>query len=437
MKRIILFLAASVLVCFSLNAQSVRELIEQKPVRAAGNHNPYETPDVILNTRAPKGYKPFYVSHYSRHGSRYKTNDNDFKKYLPILEAVEKEGLFTEEGLQLANDIRTLGKEHENMVGLLTVVGGMEHQGIAERLYDRVPQVFNQPDRPRVFAVSTTVHRVIESMGNFTTALKGKAPDIKPVILSGDRFTNYLCYERYRMPMPKVNVNHIKDSLATVYVNPERFSKAIFTNPEKAAAVLAEQSKGLTLTSFMQKMFVVGSISYCLDQNNPDMFRYFTADELYGLWYCENASLINNYSFTVENQCGKTLTGQLILNDIIEKADDAIKGNNRCADLRFGHDSGIGPLLALMGVEGYDKVLSIAHDDLDYWAGFKYLNMASNLQMIFYKNKKGDVLVKMYRNENETTIPALKPAYGPYYKWEDLRAYLIGKLDGFKNPLEN
>ena len=51
--------------------------------------------------------------------------------------------------------------------------------------------------------------------------------------------------------------------------------------------------------------------------------------------------------------------------------------------------------------------------------------MASNLQMIFYRNRKGDVLVKLLRNEVETTIPALRSVSGPYYRWDDLRGYLL------------
>ena len=38
--------------------------------------------------------------------------------------------------------------------------------------------------------------------------------------------------------------------------------------------------------------------------------------------------------------------------DIVERADEAIRGGNVCADLRFGHDSGLFPLVGLLGVEG-------------------------------------------------------------------------------------
>ena len=50
--------------------------------------------------------------------------------------------------------------------------------------------------------------------------------------------------------------------------------------------------------------------------------------------------------------------------------------------------------------------------------------MCTNFQMIFYRNGKGDVLVKMLYNEKETVITRLQPWKGPYYKWSELRPYL-------------
>lgn len=57
---------------FSVQAQSYKELIEENPDRAGGVYHYYEySPSTF--TKAPKGYKPFYISHYGRHGSRYHT----------------------------------------------------------------------------------------------------------------------------------------------------------------------------------------------------------------------------------------------------------------------------------------------------------------------------------------------------------------------------
>ena len=52
-------------------AQTVRDLIIQKPAYASCNYDTY--PDSIPDnlTPSPQGKKPFYISHYGRHGSRY------------------------------------------------------------------------------------------------------------------------------------------------------------------------------------------------------------------------------------------------------------------------------------------------------------------------------------------------------------------------------
>ena len=87
----------------------------------------------------------------------------------------------------------------------------------------------------------------------------------------------------------------------------------------------------------------------------------------------------------------------------------------------------------LLPLVGYLKI-----DGMENWSAFDQVNsvwnssvsicMGSNLQMIFYRNKSGDVLVKLMYNEKETTIPALKTFSGPYYKWSDLRQYFAGLL---------
>ena len=62
----------------------------------------------------------------------------------------------------------------------------------------------------------------------------------------------------------------------------------------------------------------------------------------------------------------------------------------------------------------------------DKWLGFWNIPMASNLQMIFYKNKAGDVLVKFLYQEQERLLRGLEPFEGPYYKWETVKANLEG-----------
>ena len=71
MKRFLIVLAA---VGFALSAmageKTAREKIKDDPSYALGVYRLYPT-EFKEQTPVPKGYKPFYISHYGRHGSRY------------------------------------------------------------------------------------------------------------------------------------------------------------------------------------------------------------------------------------------------------------------------------------------------------------------------------------------------------------------------------
>ena len=50
--------------------------------------------------------------------------------------------------------------------------------------------------------------------------------------------------------------------------------------------------------------------------------------------------------------------------------------------------------------------------------------------MVLYRPTEGngDILVKVLLNEREMPVSFLKPVSGPYYRWDDLRAYILDKL---------
>jgi hypothetical protein len=102
------------------------------------------------------------------------------------------------------------------------------------------------------------------------------------------------------------------------------------------------------------------------------------------------------------------------------------------ADLRFGHDSALLPLAGLIGIEGVSRRYKVGEAWKNGYYLWENICMCSNLQMVFYRNKKGEILVKMLYNEKERSIaqcfiPGVEipqPVTGPYYRWQDLRAYL-------------
>ncbi len=421
MKRLFVFLFAVILFSSPGWGQDARTLLQENPERYGGVHHSYEAPAVATDTPAPKGYEPFYVSHYGRHGSRYLTSMNSVTRVSHLFDGLDSLGVLSAEGVALHEALKALEQSHEDQAGYLTLRGGREHQAIAQRLYERVPAVFSQSDRDRVIAESSYVQRCIQSLANFTMVLKADAPQLRFDVYAGERFMKHIS-PGTSAPRNRSH-NAVFDSVLNARLDPTRAMNAWFTDPWEAAQHLGKYS----VRQFVYYVFYAGGINQCLadDYDLPSIHRFFTEEELYNLWYCENLSHFDSMANTLENNCRFNETGRKILADFVKKADAAVAGNDVAADLRFGHDSGLLPLLSYLRLEGYEKTVSMTQAAESGWYSFEQMPMGSNLQMIFYRDKKGDVLVKILRNEHETTIPALKPYKGPYYRWKDLRDYFV------------
>ena len=125
-----------------------------------------------------------------------------------------------------------------------------------------------------------------------------------------------------------------------------------------------------------------------------------------------------------------------LVENIIATADSAIANRDIAATLRFGHDGNVIPLLALLQIEGFDVAVDNPDELYKYWCDFKATPMASNIQMIFFDNKQGDVLVKIMHNEREVHIPVATKQW-PYYKWSDVKDYYTRRLAELKKHVDN
>ena len=76
---------------------------------------------------------------------------------------------------------------------------------------------------------------------------------------------------------------------------------------------------------------------------------------------------------------------------------------------------------SLLGVEGIGERRDI--EEASQWEGCFGTPFASNLQMVFYRNKAGKILVKCYYNEREVRLITLPG--GPYYAWDEVKALLL------------
>ena len=64
----------------------------------------------------------------------------------------------------------------------------------------------------------------------------------------------------------------------------------------------------------------------------------------------------------------------------------------------------------------------------EVWCDSRVKSMSVNVQFIFYRNKKGDVLVRILHSERDIRIPVKSDNY-PFYRWEDLRNYCLAQCE--------
>ena len=402
---------------------AVRALMED-PSRAGNNTNSYEFHE-IRDTKPPKGYKPFYISHYGRHGSRSNWGGSSYEnviavldtaKQLGILEEGQRMGILTPGGDSLLNAARLVLANYNGMDGRLSQRGVREHTAIAERMYKRYPQVFKGDKMVRAFG--SQVQRCLISMNAFTTSLVRQNPKLYFYLDTGEKFQEYINNESgwqqktgpAMMKAMQITRALPDDTLGVL--------TRIFTDVPKARTFV-KSARSLT-----ENVWNTAIISE--DFDIPDnLFRFLPFDALYKRWAQSNVMLYTGHCNSVESGNDRVPMAESCVQDIVAKADECIATGKYCADLRFGHDYPLMALVNYLGIEGVGERIP-AEEICDKWLGFWNIPMASNLQIIFYRNKAGDVLVKFLYQEQERLLRGLEPFQGPYYKWETVKANLEG-----------
>ena len=92
------------------------QMLREDPDRAGVNTHPYEFREV-QTTPAPKGYKPVYISHYGRHGSRVNWECSNYIYVIDILENADDAGILTQEGKELLQEAQTVSQVHRGADG--------------------------------------------------------------------------------------------------------------------------------------------------------------------------------------------------------------------------------------------------------------------------------------------------------------------------------
>lgn len=430
MKKTVLFL----LILGSTTASQAQAPLFETPAKdeiaanrylAGSNYLDY---DRQLSTKAltpaPKGYEPFYMSHYGRHGSRWLIVDGDYTRPLGTLRSAKEAGKLTPLGEETLKKLEDFYPTSDKRLGDLTTVGERQHHGIGKRMVQNFPEIFKARDL-KIDARSTVVTRCILSMiaeceelaaANPTAQIHNDVSESLQYYLNqpwdgivrqegrntGDKETNYYSQK---------------------YTHPERLMKQLFNDQQW---VYNNVNSG----DFMRRLFDVATNMQSHD-TDIELLSLFTDEELYDQWRIRNIGWYLDYGASPVSGQKMPFSQRNLLRNIIETADTVTQTQ---ATLRFGHEVCVMPLACLLELDNCG--MSVENlDSLDtYWRNYRIFPMGCNIQLIFYRPKKGktgDILVKALLNEREAYMPTSTDSW-PYYKWQDLRQYYLDKLNKFE-----
>ena len=347
---------------------------------------------------APEGFEPFYISHYGRHGSRWLPND---KRYVWVNKQFEDKNRLTKLGKNVRRRLEKIWKNAEGNGGLLTPLGGRQHRQIARRMYQNFPQLFTA--EAHLTAHSSTVNRCKTSMENFVSELKTLNPSLQIDPITREEDMSWIAYKSKEQSY----LEHSRDW--PLPISTDRFINALFTDASHLSKPNREKllSELHTIASDMQDV-----------ELNVSLYDIFTEEELLKVYGLNNRRMTLHNGDEIENNGIAARCATSLWNRVVADADTAIAREGVGADLRFGHDTNLYRLMTLMGVDTKGMPMDVI------------LPMAANLQMIFYKNAQGKVLVQLLLNERPATISNLSPHLSPLniYDWEDLKQSVTDRL---------
>ena len=427
MKRIISILWIACL-SMMMTAQTPKQDIKNDFRFSGGSFLNYPGPKQHKLTPAPKGKKPFYISHYGRHGSRNITKPEVFQNLLQIMAQAEEQKALTPLGIDVMKRIMMIEADAHERMGELTAIGAQQHTDIMRRMVERFPEVFN--GKVTITARSTTSIRSILSMCNAMSQLKAMRPNL---VINQDaslRDMHHLFHIDTVLTARSLSDENkaYYDAFCQKYPTADRLITSLFSDT-------AFISKHVNKERIVGNLFQLASDLQDTDISNKlTLYDIFTEEELYLNWKKKNIEWYLGWSFCPTNGGKMPYSQRFLLSNIIERADSCIQLAHPGANLRYGHDTALLPLICLLGVNGYDlNTTDLEQLEQRGWVDYHMIPMAGNLQIVFYRKNPADkdVLIKVLLNENEATLP-LQTDVAPYYHWNDFRNYYLQRINNYK-----
>ena len=413
-----------------LRAQTAAQEIRQNVLCTASNYMAYPGPIQQVLTPAPQGMKPFYISHYGRHGSRFHSKPSMYNEPYLTLARADSLGKLSDLGREVMLRLDIIRKDAENRWGELTPLGVQQQKDIARRMMERFPEVFE--GHTDIDARSTGVGRCILSMEYALMEMLQHNPDLNVHHNATHRDMDYLNLQDKKLMALKFNKpakewydRYVSQTAHHTHLMRELFADTLYAN------------KHVNMVDLSVQLFLIAAIMQNTELGQHiTLYDLFDYDESYRIWKIGNARWYIGWGAADVNGAVQPYAQRNLLRRLIEDADKVLSQPNTKVELRFGHETVLLPLICLLDINGY----GFTTNDLEQlepngWINYRIFPMSCNLQLVFYrrspKDRADDVFFKVLLNENEATLP-LPTNQAPYYRWGDFRRYYLDKLDRYE-----
>lgn len=368
-------------------------------------------------TPSPKGYVPFYISHYGRHGSRFAWQKDMYGHMKDLFDTAAVKGLLTPLGESVRERAHILYDRCHNQTGELAEKGVEQQRRIADVMAGSFPEVFRQG--PAITAWSSHAQRAIMSMGAFCLEMQRLFPELEVRMNENNIYLYKVVPDDKANPFrdtPPAQKPPYSESTSEFFSRHMDYMDVFYRLFTDVKPLFPENRYWNELSYLYQYIGGMDSLDGTVRLDDV-----VTEEQERVMWEAFNYAVFQGYQ-------GNKNSFWPVIRDIIELGSARVADGKAAVDLRFGHDYALGRTLCLLNVNGIDTV---PEDPDNLWKTYStdMIPMGANLQIILYRPKKAvrrhvpsapeEVLFKLLLNGREATLPALVPVSGPYYRWSD------------------
>ncbi len=389
---------------------------------------PAKHPDAV-----PAGYQPVFINYVGRHGARHLTKAPESASVYKLVSKADSAQALTTEGQRLKGMLTALQQVEKGNTKSISVEGKEELKGIAGRMYTNNQNVFAA--HPRLRVSITKEVRTKQSAEAFLSGLP-RLPDANieqegindTALRFYDLSPAYLQFEKNGSWISGMTA--LKTQLNLKAVN--RTITTRFFKPDFLIRLSSESQEG-----FANDIFGFATIVYSLQAeiekagfkpSDLNFESFFTCDELKVLSKTDAAEDFLKKGPGTNAMGIQVKIAAPLLADFIKTTDAFLRDGTVNAQLRFAHAETISPFATLLGLTAASRATSNILQFDTAWQAKNIIPLSANIQWILYKNSTGNLLVKVLLNEKPSQINGLKPLYGYYYNWADIRKLYTAKL---------